>query len=88
MSYHGIKKNYSVAMKLKSFVSDASLANDQRALLQVTLLRRTDTARQWPGTSAASDLREGTLQRHFLTDGPGRCRYDINKSYMASWSIP
>jgi hypothetical protein len=56
-------------MKLKfSFVSDASLAIKPStvrvsALLQVTLLRRTDTARQWPGTSAAIDLRSGAPQR-------------------------
>jgi hypothetical protein len=50
-------------MKLKfSFVSDASLANDP-STVQSTLLRRTDTARQWPGTSAAIDLRSGALQR-------------------------
>jgi hypothetical protein len=60
---------------------DPSAVRDS-ALSQVKLLQRTDTARQWPGTSAASDLREGTRQRHFLqrhlrTDGPVRCRWLI-----------
>jgi hypothetical protein len=53
------------------------------ALSEVTLLQRTDTARQWPGASAAIDLQSdaGTAslsQRQLRTDGPGRCRNDIN----------
>jgi hypothetical protein len=50
---------------------------------QLPRLQRTDTAREWAGPSAANDLQSdaGTAslsQRHLRTDGPARCRYDIN----------
>jgi hypothetical protein len=46
------------------------------------LLQRTDTAREWAGAPAASDLREGRCQAHFpqrhlRTGGPVRCRWLI-----------